>query len=319
MSLEDPIAIYHEHPGWFIPLFAELDRRGVPYLRLDAASHRYDPEQRRFPYSLFVNRMSPSAWQRGHAQGIFYTLDLLAHLERIGLPTVNGYEAFRMETSKARQCQLLDGLGIPCPRARVINHLSQAVEAAQGFRYPLVLKANIGGSGAGIVRLDSEDELRATVEAGDYDLGLDHTALVQEFIPPAEGLIVRVEVLDGRFLYAIKVYTTGETFNLCPADICQTTDGGTLERATCPVEAAGAGLKVEGYTPPAEIIATVERISRAAKMDVCGIEYLTDERDGRTYFYDINALSNFVADAPRVIGFDPFERFVDYLIHRAGG
>ena len=34
-----PIAIYHEHPDWFRPLFAELDRRGMPYVRLDAAAH----------------------------------------------------------------------------------------------------------------------------------------------------------------------------------------------------------------------------------------------------------------------------------------
>ena len=34
-----PIAIYHEHPDWFKPLFAELDKRGTPYVRLDAASH----------------------------------------------------------------------------------------------------------------------------------------------------------------------------------------------------------------------------------------------------------------------------------------
>ena len=41
-----------------------------------------------------------------------------------------------------------------------------------------------------------------------------------------------------------------------------------------------------------------------------------DDRDGRRYVYDINALSNFVADAPNVIGFDPFERLVDYLEKR---
>jgi hypothetical protein len=45
---------------------------------------------------------------------------------------------------------------------------------------------------------------------------------------------------------------------------------------------------------------------------------MVDQRDGRHYFYDINALSNFVADARNVIGFDPFERLVDYLIERAG-
>jgi len=30
-----------------------------------------------------------------------------------------------------------------------------------------------------------------------------------------------------------------------------------------------------------------------------------------------NALSNFVTDAPRLVGFDPFVRFVDYIEQRA--
>ncbi|HYW31458.1 MAG TPA: hypothetical protein VE869_08135, partial [Gemmatimonas sp.] len=55
------------------------------------------------------------------------------------------------------------------------------------------------------------------------------------------------------------------------------------------------------------------RISQAAGIDVGGIEYLVDDRDGQHYFYDINALSNFVADAVNVVGFDPFARLVDYL------
>ena len=40
---------------------------------------------------------------------------------------------------------------------------------------------------------------------------------------------------------------------------------------------------------------------------------MIDDRDGQPRFYDINALSNFVADAPRVVGFDPFARLADYL------
>jgi len=30
-------------------------------------------------------------------------------------------------------------------------------------------------------------------------------------------------------------------------------------------------------------------------------------------YHDINALSNFVAGAPRVVGFDPFVKLADYL------
>jgi hypothetical protein len=43
-----------------------------------------------------------------------------------------------------------------------------------------------------------------------------------------------------------------------------------------------------------------------------------NEGDGQIYFFDINALSNFVSDAVNVVGFDPIPRLVDYLLRRAG-
>ncbi|MBX9581526.1 MAG: hypothetical protein K2X87_14595 [Gemmataceae bacterium] len=313
-----PFAIYHEHPDWFRPLFAELDRRGIPFVRLDPRAHLYDPADGRPPYSLLFNRMSPSAYLRGGVQGMFFTLGYLAHLERVGLPVVNGLSAFTFETSKARQLTLLESLGLPYPRARVINHASRAAEVADGLRFPVVVKANVGGSGAGIVRYDSLGVLRDAAAADRLDFGVDHTALVQEYVPARGGHITRVETLGGRFLYAIQVYTTGESFNLCPADICQRADGVELVRAACPVDAPKTGLKVEGYTPPREVVAACEQIVQAAGIDVGGIEYMTDDRDGRIVYYDVNALSNFVADAPNVVGFDPFGKLVDYLEGRAG-
>ena len=57
---------------------------------------------------------------------------------------------------------------------------------------------------------------------------------------------------------------------------------------------------------------------QTAGIDVGGIEYMIDDRDGTLVYYDINALSNFVADAVNVVGFDPFARLVDYLETRAG-
>ena len=43
------------------------------------------------------------------------------------------------------------------------------------------------------------------------------------------------------------------------------------------------------------------------------------KEDGEIYFYDINATSNFVANAPEVVGFDPTARFADYILHVARG
>jgi hypothetical protein len=313
---DGPIAIYYEHPDWFRPLFAELDRRDVPYVRVDATAHSYDPAETESPYSLVFNRASPSAYLRGHQQVTFHTLCWLRHLERIRVPLVNGPASYQMEISKALQLDVLQQLGLPYPRARVINNAALAPEAARDLRFPIVVKPNIGGSGAGITRFDNAESLAAAASVGLIDLGVDNTALVQELAPLRDAHITRIEVLDGNFLYAINVYPAEDSFNLCPADICQTTDGQQLSRGACAVDAPKNGMRVEQYSPPLEIVRQAEQIARHVELDVGGIEYVIDDRDGEHYFYDINALSNFVADPVNVIGFDPFERLVDYLVER---
>ncbi len=309
-----PIAIYYEQQHWFKPLFAELDRRGTPYIKINAVEHTYAiKEHPELSFALVVNRMSPSAWNREHGDAIFYTLGVLDHLQRHGVRVINGLKAFRTELSKAAQLSLLDSLGLPFPKARVIHRPSQAEAAAQGLRWPVVVKPNIGGSGAGVKRFDSPETLAKAAAANELAFGLDSTALVQEFIPARDSHIVRVEVLNGKYLYAIKVHITGETFDLCPADICKTTGGIDLNRAACPVDAPKTGISVEGYEPPAEVVADVERIMSHAGIELGGVEYITDDRDGQRLYYDINALSNFVADGQHVIGFDPFVKLVDWL------
>jgi biotin carboxylase len=309
---ESRLGIYYEHPDWYRPLFEELDRRGVPYDALHADTHQFDPAEAVSRHAVVFNRMSPSAYIRGRGHATFYTQQYLAHLDRLRVRVVNGSEAWRTEISKAYQLTLLEQLRLPYPKARVIHQSAQAPAAAEGLRFPVVVKPNIGGSGAGIVRFDTPESLARAAAKG-IELGIDHTALVQEYVTPADGRIVRVEVLDGKFLYAIRIYTTGDTFNLCPADVCQDVDGAELARAACPADAPKNNLRVEAYTPPAEIVDAVERIMKASGIEIGGVEYMIDARDGRPYFYDINALSNFVADAPRVLGFDPFARLADWL------
>jgi hypothetical protein len=47
---------------------------------------------------------------------------------------------------------------------------------------------------------------------------------------------------------------------------------------------------------------------------VGGIEYMVDDRDGRAKFYDLNAMSNFVAKPLEVLGWDPHDKLVDYIL-----
>ena len=256
-----PLGILYEHPDWFRPLFAELDRRGVPYERVRSDRHWFDPAETTPSHAIILNRMSPSAWLRGEADAVFHTSHYLEHLKRLDVRVINGLAAWRMEISKAAQLTLLEGLGLPHPAARVIHRPEQAAEAARGLRFPVVSKPNVGGSGAGIVRFDTPEALERGARAGELDFGLDGTALIQEFIPARDGRIVRVEVLNGGFLYAIRVYAPGDQFNLCPADVCQSVDGARLERAACAADAPTNEMRVEGYDPPDEIKGAVERIT----------------------------------------------------------
>ena len=316
-TLNKPLGIYYEHPDWFRPLFQQLDQRAVNWEKIDARQHSYDVANSEREYSLLFNRMSPSAWQRGLGHSIFYTLDYMRYLENIGVRVVNGARAFQHEISKALQLQVLQSLGLPYPKAIVINHPSQALAAAEKIGYPVVLKPNIGGSGAGVARFSSRQQLQQAVEENQLYFGIDSVGLVQEAFTARDNIITRVEVLGGRFLYAIQIHITGDSFNLCPADICQNTRGEELARGACPIDAPKSGMQVEGYQPSAKVIDDVERIMAECAIEVGGIEYVIDANSGRQMYYDVNALSNFVADPERVVGFNPYSRLADFLIAEA--
>jgi glutathione synthase/RimK-type ligase-like ATP-grasp enzyme len=308
------VGVLYEHPEWFRPLFAALQRRRIPHIHVDAASLRWHPAEPP-SFDLLINRMSPSAYLRGHAHAIHAALHYLEFVEDNGIPIINGSTAYRLELSKAAQLSLMQQLGVSYPRAAVINDPARAVAAADNLRFPVVVKPNIGGSGAGIRRYDSPADLRDAIAAGRLDLGIDHTAIVQEYLPARGGSITRIELLDHELLYAIRITPPASFgFNLCPADICRdeesTGRSGTAIDGLCATKPA---MQIELADVPGGILEQARAIAAAGQLDICGIEYLVDDRDGGAYIYDINALSNFVTDAPRIVGFDPFDRFVEYV------
>lgn len=312
-----PIAVLYENEAWMAPLFEALEREGLPYERVFANARAFDPSGPAQEWSAAVNKISPSSYLRGHAPSIAFARQFLPFLEERGIPVVNGSAAFRLETSKALQLLLLHRLGIRAPAGHVVNDRERIVEAAAGLRPPYIVKPNIGGSGALARRFDSLEELAAAAPA--IDLGPDGTALVQEYLDPVGGAIVRVEFLDGRFLYAISIVSDkADDFNLCPADICQVPETQPLAGAVNELAGAKKPMRIEAVEPPAEMVEAVLRIAEAGRLDVGGVEYLVAARDGLPYVYDINALSNFVTDAPALVGFDPHREFARYLGRRAG-
>ena len=293
------LAIVYEHPEWFEPLFAALDRHGVSYVKVPLAGSTFDPAGSPAPGTVVFSRVAMSSFLREPEHPIFYAQSLFEHWQGQGTRVVNA-SALNIDTSKARQMSLIARLGLKGPATRVAHRQADIPGAAEGLRYPVLVKADIGGAGAGITRYETPEKLAEAAGEKWCPVGVNGLSLIQEYAPRRGGKITRVEVMNGRILYAMEVESPGDTFDLCPADAC-------LIRPGAPT------LTMTRVEPEPAIATAALAIAKAAQMEVGSVEYLIDDRDGQPRFFDVNALSNFVADPVTALGFDPHDDLVDWL------
>lgn len=293
------VLVLFEHPEWQAPLFRALERRGLRYAAFDLKRAAFDPAALPAAQVVF-NQASPSAFVRGHDRAVPMALALLRSFEAAGTPVINGHGAFAVELSKAAQLALLQRLGVRAPRSLAFGDV-EALEAALArqpfFPFPALLKPDQGGSGARMHEVASFDELA--------DLARDPTLwrpdpvlLLQEKLhyDPEFG-IVRLEIVGGELLYAMRVVARG-AFNLCPSEVCNPSDRPAVSFHPYP-------------EVPDRAVEDALKIARAAGMEVAGLEYV--EVDGEPVFYDVNANSNLRPAVAEAFGLDPFERVVDFL------
>ena len=292
------LAVFYEHPKWFEPLFAVLDRRGLDWTAIPIQDHVFDPADPAAPARVILNRLAMSSFLRQDEHALFYSLAVLDHWQGLGARVINGVGPMAHDLSKARQLSLFRRAGLAIPATRVAHRRADLARLAAEVGFPVMIKVNVGGSGAGMIRYDSADDLAAAIADDFTPESVDGVTLVQAYVPARDGRVIRCEVLAGKLLYAIALDGAGSTFDLCPADVC------LADKPT---------ITVTAFTPPAEIIRAVERVAAMAGLDVGGIEYMIDDRDGRPRFYDLNALSNFVAKPLEVLGFDPHDNLVEFL------
>src|SRR5436309_1786391 len=276
------LIVIHEHPEWQKPLFAALERRGVSFEPFDVTQAAFDNvAPPRAP--LYFNQASPSAYIRGNTRAVPLALAYMRSLELRGARVLNGADVFALELSKSAQATLLHTLGVDCPRSITFNDVRGLRAYADAVRWPAILKPDQGGSGARIRVVESLAHIEAIFHADPSVWLPDNLFLLQEFLPhdPEQG-IVRLEFLAGELLYAMRVKTHGR-FNLCPSPVCNPEQGAGV----CDVPEPLAEAPPVEFFPfpdvPHEAVEIAQRIARAARLDVGGIEYL-DTTDGRRVF-----------------------------------
>ncbi|MCA9567020.1 MAG: hypothetical protein KC656_04220 [Myxococcales bacterium] len=279
------IHVLYENEAWLPPLRDALIERGLPFTLCFTEGGRLDA--RTVPDGVWLNRMSPSSHTRGHQAGVVYARELLGVLERSGRRVLNGSRAFALEVSKVQQDAVLREAGILTPETIGVVG-ADALHAARELGGPFVTKHNQGGKGLGVQLFRTVEGFEAFVGEGGLEGGSpDGVVVLQRYIEPAAPFISRAEIVDGRFLYALRSSTVGG-FELCPADACAVGD------AFCPVgDAADAKFAWDsGITAADPLIQRYVAMMDANGLDVAGIEWVTDA-DGRRWTYDINGTTNF--------------------------
>src|SRR5206468_1605527 len=142
------------------------DRHSVGYEAIRLSDHSFDPASGDIPAPLVLSRVAMSSFLRETQHGIFYAESLYDHWAANGARVLNGADVIAIDSSKARQLSLIARLGYAIPDTRIVHRREDLIAAARTLRWPLMVKANIGGSGAGITRYASEAELAASIADG---------------------------------------------------------------------------------------------------------------------------------------------------------
>jgi hypothetical protein len=290
------IGIVYEHPTWLMPLFSALEARHIPYKKLDLSSFAYDLHTEPV-LPLYVNRLSASSYQRNHQRAVALAFSYFSFLATQGAKILN-YRNAHLEVNKADQLLAFRQHGLQTPRTWIFNDPMQLHHLPPDFPFPLLVKPAQGGAGSLIQRFDTRSALLA--ELSQIPTPPDELMLAQAYIQPAPGYINRVEILDGKLLYALQVYPV-DSFNLCPADAC----------AIESTDASQARFLLNPHLKPA-ILEAILRLFGALELDFGSIEFL-EGADGVAYFYDLNLNSNYRTNISTGEHFDPWGTLAEYL------
>eukprot|EP00977_Amphora_coffeiformis_P015936 scaffold4803_cov144-Amphora_coffeaeformis.AAC.2 len=239
------------------------------------------------------------------------TLSVLTAASKCGIPVFNGPEAYALCANKYCHHLVFEMAGVQTPPSHIINcsnpvDYQECIQKAGGsnstLQYPLLIKPNSGGFGAGILRLDSETD--SVTE--DQLQTPDGIRLIQNFIAPSDNHIYRVWFLNNQVQCSVK-----RRVNDTSDDITSGCAGGVCQRPTKNTESSS--FPFTACAIPAVIQQDVKRIlAQIPDAHAGSIEYLFDAKQRPVYF-DLNLLSTLPiidkverADEIWAQGYDPW-------------
>ena len=178
-------------------------------------------------FDVIIPRLSRTTAQYGE--------EVVAHFEWIGIPVINRARPIAAARHKFHSLRILAQHGLPIPPSLTVGSsefLENAV--AKMGDYPFILKPFYGTHGRGIMLLDTPTSLSSAVNAL---CDLHHDYVIQPFITEAGGVDIRVLVVGGEAIAAMKRSAPPGEFR---ANIHK---GGTGERVALPEDYINTAIK----------------------------------------------------------------------------
>lgn len=259
-------------------LFAELERRGLEYTRIDDREHVFDLQDYGYPFDVVLERAIQ------HSRALY----MLKIFEDAGIPTVNKHRVAVTCGDKFLVTQAMIHAGIPTPRCKLAFTPESALVAIEQLGYPVVLKPVVGSWGRMVSKINDRDAAEAVLEHRSVLGNYQHTIFyIQEYIDKP-GRDIRSFVVGDECIGAI--YRTSEHW------ITNTARGGLA--SNCPVTPELADLSL--------------RAAAAVGGGVVAIDLL-ETKEGRLLVNEVNYTMEF-RNSIETTGVDIPARVIDYVL-----
>lgn len=203
-----------------------------------------------------------------------FQLAVVRHFEQAGVPCINGSLPIEIVKDKLRSSQILSRAGVAIPNTMMVRLPIDDGLVEKNIGFPCVVKVVTGSYGEGVYLCEKKRDYKKLMEFID-NLGNKKTMIVQEYLNDHPGEDLRVLVIGGKVIGAMKRTAPDGDFR---ANI---TNGGTGEN----------------YPLTEEIEYLARETARALNLDIAGVDLLFDKRGFR------------VCEANSNPGFSGFEKY----------
>ena len=205
-----------------------------------------------------------------------FMLAVLRQLDKAGVICINEADAIETASDKLKTSQILSQHNISIPNTMLVKHPIDSTIVKNRIGFPCVVKVITGTQGIGVYLCEKRRDFNKLMEFI-HNVGISKTLLVQESIGLNPGQDIRVLVIGGKVIGAMKRTAPKGDFR---ANI---SNGGTGEKFD--------------ITPEIDFIA--RETARVLNLHIAGIDLLFDN-DGFV-----------VCEANTAPGFKGFEKYCD--------